>query len=81
MFILNLVPIVNKKFLPVSFRQDTENLNSDPNRHAEPCAELVSVSFQHLNRINELRDPEFGRSNSIDPELVSGQGSGPGSEG
>jgi len=34
------------------------NLHKNPIRHAEPCAELVSVLFQHLNKINELRDPE-----------------------
>jgi hypothetical protein len=28
----------------------------------------------------QIGDSEIGRSNSIDPELVSGQGSGPGLE-
>jgi hypothetical protein len=38
--------------------------------HAEPCAELDSVLFQHLNETNKLRDPEPTH------ETSSGHGSG-----
>jgi len=41
-----------------SYSQGAEKLDHGSVGHAEPCAELVSVSFHHLNKISQPPDPE-----------------------